>query len=205
MVLENFAVLEGVDGAGTTTQISLLKERVEKEAIGGIVFTEEPTRSATGAFIRNILSGKISVEPGTLAYLFAADRYEHLYGADGIVKAHAEGKLVVSDRYFFSSLAYQGPLCGNALPKKLNEDFPLPGRLFYFEINVDSALSRIADRPQKEIFETKTALLRTSAEYEKIIAGYERAGAMKTVRLDAALPAERIHDLIWDELFSDRL
>ena len=77
-VLENFIVLEGLDGSGTTTQLNLLGAALEKA--GKRVFTTcEPSPLPTGQLIRRILGKEITTEPETLARLFSADRFEHLY------------------------------------------------------------------------------------------------------------------------------
>ena len=175
-VLKNFAVFEGIDGAGTTTQLKLCQERVMREypaLAARFLFTAEPAKTPVGAFIREVLSGGTRVEPGALAYLFAADRFEHVYGGGGIMEAHNAGGAVICDRYVFSSLAYQGMACGRELPRKLNGDFPLPQFLFYFDIAVEEALARIASRAaSKEIFETRDALVKTAREYQDVVREY---------------------------------
>ncbi|MGL4985784.1 MAG: dTMP kinase, partial [Treponemataceae bacterium] len=131
MVLPNFIVFEGIDGSGTSTQMQILKDRLKND---DIFFTAEPTTQETGKFLRQILGSKISVHPKTAAYLFAADRCEHLYGTGGIVEALSQNKVVICDRYLFSSLAYQTQECGVELPSLLNKDFPLPQIVFFFDI-----------------------------------------------------------------------
>ena len=105
-IIKGFIVLEGLDGAGTTTQ----KERLEKE-LGkrgyDIWSTAEPTSSDIGRLIRRVLKGDLAVPELTLAHLFAADRADHIYGCCGIIENIENGKIVISDRYFYSTLAYQ--------------------------------------------------------------------------------------------------
>ena len=113
MILKNFIVLEGIDGAGTSTQLNLLKNRLSPEKT---VYTAEPTTLSTGRFLRSVLRGDEKLTPETTAFLFAADRQEHVYGTGGIVESCTSGKLVISDRYVFSSLAYQSITCGEELP-----------------------------------------------------------------------------------------
>ena len=107
-----FIVLEGIDGAGKSTQAKLLKLWFEEKGYE-VVLTKEPTDTAFGKLIRRlVLTGgregiidgaKISHEAEAL--LFAADRAEHV---DKLIKPSLEaGKVVISDRYFYSSLAYQ--------------------------------------------------------------------------------------------------
>ena len=104
MMLKNFIVFEGIDGSGTTTQIKKLAERFPKEKV---FVSAEPTKNETGLFLRRMLKGEFSVNEKTASFLFAADRCEHLYGKNGILEQIQNGKIALSDRYFFSSLAYQ--------------------------------------------------------------------------------------------------
>lgn len=199
MVLPHFIVLEGIDGSGTSTQIELLKQDFEKSSV---FFTAEPTDSKIGTFIRSILSGDITTHPYSRAYLFAADRAEHLYGKDGILEQFSKNKLCICDRYLFSSIAYQGMECGMALPKRLNKDFPLPTLLFYFKIDPDRALERIAKRKKIEIYEKKSLLEKIAKAYDKTIASYRKLpnSTMKIIDIDATLPIQKIHDLLLNEI-----
>ena len=106
-----FIVLEGIDGAGTTTQTARLEARLRGSS-RSVVTTREPTPGPIGTLIRQALSKRL-VEPGgaplnadTMALLFAADRVDH--GAALIRPALARGAVVVSDRYDHSSVGYQG-------------------------------------------------------------------------------------------------
>ena len=75
MILKNFIVFEGIDGAGTSTQIKKLVERGNSCYEGRFVATAEPTTGETGRFLRRMLGGEFSVDEKTNAYLFAADRF----------------------------------------------------------------------------------------------------------------------------------
>ena len=200
MILEKFVVFEGIDGAGTSTQINLLKERARGKKLA---FTAEPTDNSTGKFLRQILGGKEKVSPQTAAYLFAADRAEHLWGAGGLVDQTKDGWTVVSDRYLFSNLAYQGVTCGEDLPKTLNSPFPLPQLLFFFDISAQKSLERVEKRGEaKEIYENEKFLNDTASRYRAIIDQYKKLenSGMRIVELDATLPKEKISDLIWKEI-----
>ncbi len=200
MILNNFVVFEGIDGAGTSTQMRLLAERDSGKKIA---FTAEPTERPTGKFLRQILAGKEKVSAQTAAYLFAADRAEHLWGQGGIVDQTKNGLTVVSDRYLFSNLAYQGVTCGEDLPKTLNSPFPLPQLLFFFDISAQKSLERVEKRGEaKEIYENEKFLDDTAARYRAIINQYKKLenSGMRIVELDATLPKEKISDLIWKEI-----
>lgn len=100
-----FIVIEGLDGSGKTTQAKILARKLRESH--NAIYTAEPSQGKIGAFIRKrILYGEkrplVSVE----ALLFAADRIDHI--ENEVQPALNEGKLVVSDRYIYSSLSYQG-------------------------------------------------------------------------------------------------
>ena len=171
MVLKNFIVFEGIDGSGTSTQIKKLRDSNPQKYIQ----TAEPTTGETGRFLRRILSGEIKVDEKTSTFLFAADRCEHLYGENGIIELLNQGKSIISDRYLFSSLAYQSVKCGKDLPRLLNSTFPLPEYLFYFEINPELSLARVTSRGEKkEIYENLETQKKTAGLYEEVIQEYEK-------------------------------
>ena len=201
MVLKNFVVFEGIDGAGTSTQIKKIVESDPQR----FVATAEPTSLPTGKFLRRMLSGEFHVDEKTNAYLFAADRCEHIFGKGGVKELCESGKVVVSDRYFFSSLAYQSVSCGLELPMLLNSPFPLPEYLFFFEINPEISLGRVnARNGHKEIYENLDAQKKIAALYEKVISMYESDPAkreeMKIIRIDATQSIPEISRLIREEL-----
>jgi len=200
MILKNFIVFEGIDGAGTSTQIKKLIERDTTR----FVPTAEPTSNETGKFLRRMLGGEFTVDEKTNAYLFAADRCEHIFGKGGVQELCESGKIVVSDRYFFSSMAYQSVSCGEELPKLLNSPFPLPEYLFYFVINPEISLGRVNARGEhKEIYETIEKQKKIAAQYEKVISEYEKNTSetgMKIIRIDAEKDIEEIAAEIWNIL-----
>ena len=197
MVLKKFIVLEGIDGAGTSTQIKRLVQTNPDKYIA----TAEPNSGPTGKFLRQMLAGDFKVDERTNAYLFAADRCEHIFGKGGVKELCESGKTVVSDRYFFSSLAYQSVSCGLELPQLLNSPFPLPEYLFFFDINPEISLARVNARNEsKEIYENLEAQKKIAALYEKVISMYEQNPAlreeMKIIRLDASKTIEEISGII---------
>ncbi|MCF0243080.1 MAG: dTMP kinase [Treponema sp.] len=199
MILKNFIVFEGIDGAGTTTQLKKLTEFIPQDKL---FITAEPSPCETGLFLRKILKGDIKLDPKTTAFLFAADRCEHLYGKNGVSEQTSEGKICVSDRYLFSSLAYQSVSCGEKLPKMLNSTFPLPEILFYFVIDPKISLSRVSSRGETtEIYEKLDYQIKTAECYEKIISEYEKEdNGMKVIRIDASKSIEEIYHIIKENL-----
>lgn len=100
-----FIVIEGLDGSGKTTQAKVLAARLSRSHRA--LYTTEPSQGRIGTFIRErCLYGENRLLTNVEALLFAADRIEHV--ENEIKPALAEGRLVISDRYVYSSLAYQG-------------------------------------------------------------------------------------------------
>ena len=197
MVLENFIVFEGIDGAGTSTQIKKLVESNPEKYVA----TAEPTTNETGKFLRRMLAAEFKVDEKTSSYLFAADRCEHIYGEKGVINMLKQGKTVVSDRYFFSSLAYQSVSCGKELPRLVNSPFPLPEYLFYFDINPEISLARVTSRGEKtEIYEQIDMQKKTAALYEEVISEYEadKSSGMKVIRVDATKSIDEVAAFIAD-------
>lgn len=202
MVLRNFAVFEGIDGTGTTTQLNELKKRyadLYRPGEAPVWFTCEPTPGEIGKLVRRGLSGELAFTPDTMARLFAADRGEHVFGIGGIKERLDAGLAVFSDRYFFSSLAYQGTAAGEGLAWALNKDYPLPEYLFFFDIDAEKAMDRVEKRSENlEIYEKREFQKLVRARYLDIIDRYERENSgMTVVRIDATENVGTIAEKIW--------
>jgi len=201
--LNNFIVLEGIDGSGTTTQMHRLSSLLEKNGIP-CMLTAEPTSRPEGVLIRRILRGEIEAEPGTVAHLFAADRHQHLYGSGGILEAVRLGKIVLCDRYALSSLAYQGITCGPDLPALLNSGFPPPGLTLFFRVDPETAMGRVNIRMehtsnQLEIYEKLHIQKQVSASYEAVLATAQAKG-WNIAFIDAEKPADDVARQVYSVL-----
>jgi dTMP kinase len=195
-IINNFVVFEGGDGSGTSTQLSLLSDRLKHFKNPVFFPTVEPTDGHIGKIIRSILKKDDILQPETLAMLFAADRNEHLYGKNGII-AHVNNKeLVVSDRYVLSSLVYQGIECGDEQPALLNSRFPAPELTFFFDVDPKIALDRIKHRNSLEIYEYLDFQAKVRQKYESVIDNYRKNGA-KVEIIDAEKNAEEVADKVW--------
>lgn len=198
-ILPRFIVLEGLDGAGTTTQSRLLAERI-RAAGHEVVLTAEPTRGSIGRVIRAVLSGCERAADMTMAYLFAADRNEHLEApAHGIRAELARGRYVVCDRYLFSSLAYQGSLCGFQFVQMLNSPFALPEHLVFLDLPSQAGLQRIKARDRSEIYETPQIQDTVYHGYRQALERYADSG-IRIHRVDGAREPEAIAEQIWRAL-----
>lgn len=189
-VLKRFVAFEGIDGSGTTTQLARLGAWLESRGVPHWE-TCEPTDSAIGTLIRKALSGSEPLHAATVARLFAADRGEHLFGDGGIVETLDAGRLVVCDRYLFSSLAYQGLTCGPELPRSLNDPFPLPELLLMFTIPPEIAAERLKARKSLDIYENIAFQTHVAASYARAIDEFGGLG-MKIVYVDASAPEDQV-------------
>jgi dTMP kinase len=145
-----FICVEGLDGCGKTTQTKLLVRRLRRKRYDAI-YTAEPSRGKIGKFIkRHCLHGEKRVSSIIEALLFAADRFEHV--EDVIVPGIGKGKIVVSDRYVYSSLAYQGA-AGLDLEwiEKVNEHAIHPDLAFFIDVKPEIVVKRL--KPKKSVME----------------------------------------------------
>jgi dTMP kinase len=198
-IIPNFAVFEGGDGSGTSTQLSLLKERLKTAAKPVFYPTFEPTDGPVGKIIRAALKKEIIFKPETLAMLFAADRNEHLHGPGGIIARANRGELTVCDRYVFSSLAYQSVECGAALPQMLNSLFPAPEVLLFFDIDPEIAMERLRGRASLELFEYRDFQTKVREKYLALLGTYRDAG-VRVVVIDASKSEREVAGRVWSEL-----
>jgi dTMP kinase len=153
-------VFEGIDGSGTTTQAKLLAEYFEKKS-SDVLLTAEPTNGSIGKWIRKLLQGDEKISPRALQYLFFADREEHIKNV--IEPALIANKIVISDRYYMSTIAYASLSNDEAPCKDLAKYIVKPDITFYIKVDAETAIQRIDSRNnQRDIFET--------LEKQKIIA-----------------------------------
>jgi dTMP kinase len=198
-VLENFIVLEGLDGAGTTTQLGLL-DRALKRARVPHCCTFEPTRGPIGRLIKDVLHGRAHAAPYTMALLYAADRKEHLdRPRQGMRSRLARGELVVSDRYLFSSLAYQSIENDFETVLALNRAFPLPAHLYFIDTSPEVCRQRMARRRRAELFDGLEFQRRVYDAYGRAFREFADS-AMVVHRLDGGLSTRDLLHAIWTDL-----
>ena len=198
-ILKNFWVLEGLDGAGTTTQLKNLEAYMNGKGLP-VFRTAEPTIYETGKFIRRVLSGEVKVPQSTVAYLFAADRDNHLNNPEYGIKAHlAKGETVISDRYFFSSFAYQSIGFDPDAVMMLNSRFPYPEIVLYVDTPVEDCISRIDSRgTDKEIYEKLDYQRLVHANYESFFSRLPEG--CRLIRVDGTLTREEIFEILVKEI-----
>ncbi|RLE82129.1 MAG: dTMP kinase [Thermoprotei archaeon] len=165
-----FIVFEGIDGAGLSTHAALLQDYLEKKGFE-VVLTKEPTDGLIGGLIKAALRGEWRTDPQTLQLLFAADRSHHV--EHYIVPALKEGKVVISDRYMYSSFAYGSLSCDYEWLKRINSKFPKADMLILLDLEPEIAIRRIKrGRFGFELFEDIKRLHRVRSNYLKILEEY---------------------------------
>ena len=139
-----FIVIEGIDGTGKSTQAKRLGEWFSSQGCE-VVLSREPTAGPWGTKVReSAATGRLSPEDELMYFL--NDRRQHV--EELIAPSLAAGKVVILDRYYFSTMAYQGSRGFDpAEIRRQNETFaPRPDLLFILDLDVDSALARIGGR-----------------------------------------------------------
>ncbi len=189
-----FIVIEGLDGAGGTTQCRLLQSWFEEQG-HSVVLTNEPTGQPVGQFIRSVLQDPHSkVGDEVLAYLFAADRQDHL--SRTVSPALKQGSVVISDRYYHSSLAYQSLSLDFDFVAQLNARFRKPDLTIFLLLEPETSFERVQKRGLPvERFETLDRLRTISSSYKKVIEYCTQQGE-RIVCLDGAQSIEEIHENI---------
>jgi dTMP kinase len=160
-----FIVIEGLDGSGKTTQAKTLTAKLC--STHNAIYTAEPSNGEIGIFIRNrVLYGEKRPPIAIEALLFAADRVEHVQNE--ILPALAEGRIVVSDRYIYSSLAYQGSAGLNLdWIKTINEHALKPDLALFIDVDPEAVQARLKSR--KSIMENLETQRKVREIYQKFI------------------------------------
>lgn len=164
--LGRFIVLEGIDGSGTTTQLSRLAA-VLRDCGLTVLETREPTDRPAGRLLRAALRGEERFPPDALALLFAADRVDHLAGE--IVPALARGEVVLCDRYVGSSLIYQAQFSPPAFVRAVNGRARPADLTVVVDVPAELAAQRRAARGGPiELFDENTLQARLARAYRAL-------------------------------------
>ena len=165
-----FIVFEGIDGSGKSTQIKLLAEKL-RERGERVYITAEPTESVSGGLLRDALCGVANRTACEMAALFTLDRVFHnVNPANGIEKMLRDGFYVICDRYYYSTLAYQGNETDVEWVRRMNIDCPeirRPDVCIFLDVSPETGLSRVQNgsRGFTEIYEKAETLKAVRAKY----------------------------------------
>jgi dTMP kinase len=186
-------VLEGIDGSGKTTQARCLVRRLRRRGFAAAFF-REPTRGRWGREIKRHAIRAESVTPEEELALFVKDRRENV--RKNLRPALAAGRTVVLDRYYFSTIAYQGAKgIDPARIRRLNESFVVkPDLVVFLDIDAGAGLARIVDRKTRdELFEREDYLARVA----RIFAGFK---GPRFVHIDGRGDRRAVGRAIWSRV-----
>jgi len=159
-----FIVFEGLDGSGQSTQATMLRDYLVSKG-KQVVLTKEQTDGIIGGFIKSSLKKEWQVSPLALQLLFVADRAHHL---DKEIKPSLdEGKIVICDRYIFSTLAFGGLNIDADFLKNINSKFLKPDITFILDVPTEVCLERIHSSrvSHLELFEKKSKMDKVRRNY----------------------------------------
>ena len=162
-----FIVIEGIDGAGTTTQAKLLSEWIASRG-RKCLLTSEPSQGPVGVLLRQILSGSVRTpDNDVIALLFAADRIDHL--DNQVLPALKTGSYVVSDRYYHSSLTYQSLQGDLEWIRELNSRAREPDVTYILDLPADLATQRRRrERNSEELYEKDATQQKLEEAYHRL-------------------------------------
>jgi dTMP kinase len=200
-----FVVLEGIDGAGTTTHVGKLTERLRSMRVQ-VRATREPSDGPVGTLVRQVLTGRVVIPGGrapgwaTMALLFAADRMDHVESE--IEPFITEGGVMISDRYDASSLAYQSISSGADAKeavewiRSLNRYVRRPDLTIVLDVPPETASER-------RLFRGEPAQLYEQNEVQRALAAFYKDLARhmpkdRVVVIDASGSVDEVHARVWD-------
>ena len=197
-----FIVFEGIDGSGKTTQINLLKQKIENTGTKCLE-PREPSDGPVGVMIRQCLTGRMKMDEAALAALFAADRLDHINNSvNGLKSKIAEGISVISDRFVLSNYAYQSvkaPLEWVMELNRISLDTLRPDCHIYIDVDPEITLDRMQNgRFQTELFENKKRLTEVRNRYLELIEKLKETENI--IVIDGNNSIEDISAEIWDKI-----
>lgn len=168
-----FIVFEGIDGSGKTTQARRLAKLLEEKG-HTVCLTAEPTSFPTGKLLREALGGRIKKSECEMALMFVEDRIAHnKHPKEGIDALLENGVTVICDRYYYSTLAYQGQSTDYQWVKAMNllcPDIRKPDLCIYVDLLPEQSLERImSGRDSVEIYENVETLTRVREQFLSVI------------------------------------
>ena len=197
-----FITFEGGEGSGKSTVIKEIAKRIADSG-REVVLTREPGGTPIGEEIRNVILEKknTAMDPRNEALLYAASRRQHL--VEKIIPALKEGKVVISDRFLDSSLAYQGMARGLGMAEvyQLNlfatEGFE-PDLTIYLSLDPEAGIERIEANPNREVNRLD---LEKISFHELVHKGFEeltKENPHRIVKVDASKSVDQVIEACWE-------
>ncbi len=188
--------IEGIDGSGKTTQVNLLAKALHDRGYD-VIILREPTDGVYGRKIRKMIEeGK--TDPEELFELFLKDRKENI--EKNILPALKNGKIVIMDRYYISTLVYQSEVgIERILEAHEKISAPKPDLVIILDIPVDEALRRLKVK-SCDSFERREILEKHRKQYEKIAKYLREKEKMNVVIIDATGSEEEVHKKVLREV-----
>lgn len=191
-----FITLEGPEGAGKTTIVNLLTQKLETDGYQ-VLQTREPGGIDIAEQIRNVILDKqnTAMDPRTEALLYAAARRQHL--VEKVLPALEKNYIILCDRFVDSSLAYQGYARGLGIDEVFSiNSFAIDGRMpkltLYFDIEPELGLERINQHKGREVnrldLEELEFHYKVREGYQELIKRYPK----RIYKIDASKPIEQV-------------
>jgi dTMP kinase len=180
-----FICIEGIDASGKTTQTHRLVKSLRRRGLDA-VYTTEPSTGEIGRLIRRyVLDRKKRVPVNVEALLFAADRVDHV--EKEIKPALQKGKIVICDRYVYSTLAYQGA-AGLDLNwiEQINRFALVPDLALFLDVSPEAVIERMRSKSKKSVMETLKNQRRVCEVYLKLV------NEGRLVRVDGNKPVNAV-------------
>ncbi len=184
---------EGLDGCGKSTQMQRLAEFIQHSSNRPLLCTRQPSDGPVGRKIRSMARSGNRVSPEQELQWFMEDRREHV--RETLQPALDSGTVILCDRYFLSSVAYQGArgLDATEILHSNEKEFPLPDLALLFELEAEAGLARVAARGgvAEPVFEEQEFLKQASLVFAALDRPYIR-------RIDARPDPDTIHEAVLD-------
>ncbi|MDR8392352.1 dTMP kinase [Aliifodinibius sp. S!AR15-10] len=193
-----FITFEGIDGSGKSTHIDLLREKLEEEGYHVEVF-REPGGTELSEKIRSLLlDSQLDIDPVSELLLFSAARAQLI--SERVIPLLEEGAVVILDRFYDSTTAYQGygrssaSLDAIAELNELASHHREPDLTFYLQISLEESKNRTAKLPKDRMEQSGDKFFR------KVIEGFEKLASSENriIAIDASLSLEQVQELIWN-------
>ncbi len=197
-----FIVLEGIDGSGKSTQAKRIAERLADLKVP-VAPTFEPSEGPIGTMVRQMLSGRMITDQRTIALLFAADRTDHLVNPENGVCRHLDqGRIVICDRYYFSSYAYHSQYVDMDWVIRINAESAeilRPDLNVFVDVEPKVCLDRILSaRDCLDIYEKNEILEKVRKNY---LTAFERMKHEEhVVVVDGNGSEQEVEDRIWEQV-----